>query len=253
MTNEKPKLQPEQMVSTFAPCDTALYERVAAIVEERYGSGRYRRVAATETGDIDVLMSPPDAGVLHVIDTPRHAWLHFLLAERLSDAPPAQRITRWEALGPLQTHRFAVLPDGQQLLFAQFLAELPALVRGHFPIHHDPDPTARGFSIALEGLSICPPSLPEVSSRWVVECELSLVSWAADFPIDTGRFALCNFMGPAALGRVKEPGIEVGRTFDEVYFLFRRQLPYWLGTEIPARLARLKPLSTPRLRDILEE
>jgi hypothetical protein len=226
--------------------DSDVYGRVLAAVRERYAPGLYR-ASATDDAEIVVRVSR-DVEAVYIADTPRHQVLYARLADLFgSDQFRCEPIHETKLEGG-DVLRFDIDAEGQNADFVEFGKTLPDFIRSCFPIQAGDC----GYEIQLTDLKLQPPATP-LMTRWLVVAQLSLFDTRQLASIDSGRFALCSFLGPRADGRVAEPGQKRGRPFDEANGQLLGSLGQLLKDDARERLRRAAASPEhPRLMKMLD-
>lgn len=207
--------------------DPSVYSKVLALIHDRYCSTLYSAVTSGDS-EVTVFVSNPDVRPVRVVDAPRHTLLQRQLWETFGDnfnagfaSGDMLQNEGWQTLG------WKIVPSGQVALCHAFLKDIPSFLRSLFPIASPQSMT----NIEIGDIQLIP-SDSEVSSRCIVNAELTLREVSTGRVRDSGRFGLCNFLTCGNDGRVVEPGQRVGRPFDEVNANFRHSITAWLSNEV---------------------
>lgn len=229
--------------------DPGIHGRVLEIVRRRYGGDLFRPATDGEKADIEVLVTPPGRDPIYVVDNRRHTALTYQISREIG--PPRAQGTVIDD-EPFHTDpemirlRFLINAEAQKRLFQEFMESVPAILGRNFPI------TAEGSPMEVRLVEYQVESPNPYASSWTFFGRVSVLDHRDGRSIVSGWIEIFRILGPEEDGRLREPGIKVGRTFDEIWKLspLSRGERIWIWTQIQDRLKDLgdkAELSFPKL------
>lgn len=235
-----------QLVTTIENAGTA-YDDVLGLVKARYGSPLYEPADADTVDPVMVRMSARQHSPVCLADEFRHTVLGFTLFERLGRERVSSAFLQEAEFEELLTevNWFAINGIAQNELFEAFASQVPEWIASFFPIE------SPQYRLACDHVEVVR-AKSDLASRHIVAASLSLLRSADNHDLESRTVAIANFFGPTQTGRVKEPGRNSGRPFDEIATLFHCSIGTLLSLRAPESLRKMTDATDLRILQILE-